>query len=136
MLHADENRPEAAEVALQRYLGLVQTQANPSQRGLAQAYLGLAQVAEKRLDETRAQEWLQKIEHHDDVQQVQLRRTPLLPRAGKLSEAGRMIQNLPDENPIPTLGKLLHENDTAEERQQNTSAHKVAHMGDVDGEGA
>lgn len=33
---------------MKRYLSLVQDQPNPSQRGLAQAHLGLAQVAENK----------------------------------------------------------------------------------------
>ena len=128
LLHADENRPEAAEVALQRYLGLVQTQANPSQRGLAQAYLGLAQVAEKRLDETRAQEWLQKIEHPDFVLQAQSRRAQLLARQGKLSEARSLIQNLRVENASQARGKLLAEVKLLRDSKQFLAAHELLSM--------
>ena len=128
LLHADENRFEAAEVALQRYLGLVQTQANPSQRGLAQAYLGLAQVAEKRLDETRAQEWLQKIEHPDFVLQAQSRRAQLLARQGKLSEARSLIQNLRVENASQARGKLLAEVKLLRDSKQFLAAHELLSM--------
>ena len=126
--HADENRPEAAEVALQRYLGLVQTQANPSQRGLAQAYLGLAQVAEKRLDETRAQEWLQKIEHPDFVLQAQSRRAQLLARQGKFSEARSLIQNLRVETASQARGKLLAEVKLLRDSKQFLAAHELLSM--------
>ena len=60
LLHVDENRPEAADVALKRYLGLVQDQPNPSQRGMAQAHLGLAQSLTHRIPKDRppsAQSW-------------------------------------------------------------------------------
>jgi tetratricopeptide (TPR) repeat protein len=128
LLHVDENRLEAAEVALKRYLGLVQEQTNPSQRGLAQAHLGLAQVAEKRRDDQSAQEWLQKVEHPDFVLQAHSRRAQLLARQGKLAEARSLIQNLPVENANQARGKLLAEVKLLRDNQQYAAAHALLSM--------
>jgi len=128
LLHVDENRLEAAEVALKRYLGLVQEQSNPSQRGLAQAHLGLAQVAEKRRDDQAAQEWLQKVEHPDFVVQAHSRRAQLLARQGKLAEARSLIQNLPVENANQARGKLLAEVKLLRDNQQYAAAHALLSM--------
>ena len=128
LLHADENRLEAAEVALKRYLGLVQDQPNPPQRGLAQAHLGLAQVAEKRLDEPAAQAWLQKVDHPDFVLQAQSRRAQSLARQGKLAEARSLIQNLPVENANQARGKLLAEVKLLRDNKQFSAAHDLLSM--------
>jgi tetratricopeptide (TPR) repeat protein len=128
LLHVDENRPQAAEVALKRYLGLVQDQANPSQRGLAQAHLGLAQVAEKQLDDQAAQEWLQKVDHPDFVLQAHSRRAQLLARQGKLGEARSLIQNLPVGNANQARGKLLAEVKLLRDNKQYLAAHGLLNM--------
>ena len=128
LLHVDENRPQAAEVALKRYLGLVQDQANPSQRGLAQAHLGLAQVAEKQLDDQAAQEWLQKVDHPDFVLQAHSRRAQLLARQGKLGEARSLIQNLPVGNANQARGKLLAEVKLLRDNKEYLAAHGLLNM--------
>ena len=128
LLHVDENRLDAAEVALKRYLGLVPEQTNPSQRGLAQAHLGLAQVAEKRRDDQAAQEWLQKVEHPDFVLQANSRRAQLLARQGKLAEARSLIQNLPVENANQARGKLLAEVKLLRDNKQYAAAHGLLSM--------
>ena len=128
LLHVDENRLDAAEVALKRYLGLVLEQTNPSQRGLAQAHLGLAQVAEKRRDDQAAQEWLQKVEHPDFVLQANSRRAQLLARQGKLAEARSLIQNLPVENANQARGKLLAEVKLLRDNKQYAAAHGLLSM--------
>jgi tetratricopeptide (TPR) repeat protein len=113
---------------LKRYLGLVQDQANPSQRGLAQAHLGLAQVAEKRLDEPAAQSWLQKVDHPDFVLQAQSRRAQSLARQGKLAEARSLIQNLPVDNANQARGKLLAEVKLLRDNKQYLAAHELLNM--------
>jgi len=128
LLHVDDNRPDAAEVALNRYLSLVQDQTDPSQRGLAQAYLGLAQVAEKRMDEQAAQAWLQKVDHPDFVLQAQSRRAQSLARQGKLGEARSLIQNLPVENANQARGKLLAEVKLLRDNKQYSEAHGLLNM--------
>jgi len=128
LLHVDENRPEAAEVALKRYLVLAQDQPNPPQRGLAQAHLGLAQAAEKRMDDQAAQAWLQKIDHPDFVLQAHSRRAQLLARQGKLGEARSLIQNLPVENANQARGKLLAEVKLLRDNKQFSPAHDLLSM--------
>ena len=128
LLHVDENRLEAAEVALKRYLVLAQDQPNPPQRGLAQAHLGLAQAAEKRMDDQAAQAWLQKIEHPDFVLQAHSRRAQLLARQGKLGEARSLIQNLPVENANQARGKLLAEVKLLRDNKQFSPAHDLLSM--------
>ncbi len=125
LLHADENRLPAAQEALQRYLSLVQDKSPPPQRGMTQAYLGLAQVADKLRDPTAALAWLEKIEHPDFLLQAQSRRAQLLARQGKLEEARKLIQNLPVNHAGQERGKLLAEVKLLRDHKQYLSAHAL-----------
>jgi tetratricopeptide (TPR) repeat protein len=123
LLNADENRLPAAQQALQRYLGLVQDRPAPPKRGMAQAYLGLAQAADKLRDEKSAMVWLEKIEHPDFLVQAQSRRAQLLARQGKLDEARKLIQSLPVNSAIQERGKLLAEVKLLRDNKQYLLAH-------------
>ena len=123
LLNADENRLPAAQQALQRYLGLVQDRPAPPKRGMAQAYLGLAQAADKLRDEKSAMVWLEKIEHPDFLVQAQSRRAQLLARQGKFDEARKLIQSLPVNSAIQERGKLLAEVKLLRDNKQYLLAH-------------
>jgi len=125
LLHADENRLPDAKDALQRYLDVVKDRSPPPQRGMAQAYLGLAQVAEKLRDETTTLAWLEKIEHPDFLLQAQSRRAQLLARQGKLEEARMLIQNLSVNNAGQERGKLLAEVKLLRDNKQYLQAHAL-----------
>ena len=78
-------------------------------RGLAQAYLSLAQIAEKRKDFAAAEDWVNKIENAEDMMQAQTRRASILANQGKLAEGRQLIRGLPERNPGDVRLKLVAE---------------------------
>ena len=78
-------------------------------RGLAQAYLSLAQIAEKRKDFAAAEDWVNKIENDEDMMQAQTRRASILANQGKLAEGRQLIRGLPERNPGDVRLKLVAE---------------------------
>ena len=107
-LQAQDGRLDVADAALKRFLTLAEPQPASEQRtrALAQAYLGLAQVAEKRKDYAGAEAWLNKIENAQDLMSAQNRRASLLARQGKLDEARALLRALPERNPAEARLKL------------------------------
>jgi tetratricopeptide (TPR) repeat protein len=112
-LELQDNKPDAAEKSIQRYVELAQSQKNASTgdqgRGLAQAYLSLAQIAEQRKDFVQAEKWLTKITSAEDLIRAQSRRAGILARQGKVDEARKLIRNLPERSPEDVRLKLSAE---------------------------
>ena len=110
-LQVQENQTAAAETSLRRYVELAQSQpaSEERRRGLAQAYLALSQIAEKRRDFQAAEAWLDRIENSQDLVSAQNRRASILARQGKLAEARQLIRNLPERNPSEARMKLSAE---------------------------
>lgn len=96
-LQAQNNSAAAAEASLQRYLVLAQaSEGSPTrERGLQQAYLLLAQLAEKRGDFTGAEAWVARIDNAQELFAVQARRASLLAKQGHLPEARALLRALP-----------------------------------------
>ena len=97
-LQSQARQDAAAETSLKRYLELSngQRDADERKRGETQAYLMLAQLAERRKDFTGAERWLTKIDSTDDMVAAQSRRAGLLARQGKLPQAREIIRALPE----------------------------------------
>ena len=93
-LAVQDNQLATAESSLKKYIELAQQQqaSEERSRGLAQAYLSMAQVAEKRRDFTAAGAWLDRIENSQDLLAAQNRRASILARQGKMAEARKLIQ--------------------------------------------
>ena len=110
-LQLQDNQLELAQTSLTRYVQLAQQQSGDGEadRGLAQAYLQLSQVAEKRKDFVAAEGWLNKIENSEDLLQAQARRASLLASQGKLVEARQLIRDLPERKPGDARLKLVAE---------------------------
>ncbi len=103
-----------AQASLERYVALAQKQAEQSAQeapdhGLTQAYLQLAQIAEKRKDLPKAESWLNKIDSSDDMLQAQARRASILAGQGKLAEGLQLIRSLPERKPGDARLKLMAE---------------------------
>lgn len=102
-----------AETALKRYveLALSKKSANAAEqnRGLVQAYLSLAQIAEQRKNFAEAESWLSKITSSEDMIRAQSRRAGILAKQGKLDEARKLIRNLPERSPADARLKLSAE---------------------------
>jgi len=110
-LQLQDNQDDAAEASVKRYLELVQSQgkAEDRSRGLAQAYLSLSRIAERRKDLAQAAAWLDRIENAQDLVVAQQRRASILARQGKLGEARKLLQSLPERNQADARTKLMAE---------------------------
>ena len=113
-LQLQDNQLAMAQTSLERYVALVladtqQTEDDEPNRGLTQAYLSLAQIAEKRKDFTGAEAWINKIENSADMLQAQGRRASILASQGKLAEGRQLIRGLPERDPGDARLKLLAE---------------------------
>ena len=104
---------DSAEKSLLRYVGLTlasDPKPNTNQeRGLVQAYLMLAQLAEQRKDFVQAENWLSKINNEEDLVQTQTRRAGILARQGRLAEARQLMASLPERTPAQARTKLMAE---------------------------
>ena len=107
-LQLQENQLAAAQTSLERYVALAQSQAPQEEttRGLAQAYLSLSQLAEKRKDYAAAENWLNKIENTSVLAIAQARRASILASQGKLEQGRQLIRQLPEKEPADARMKL------------------------------
>jgi tetratricopeptide (TPR) repeat protein len=122
-LRLDMRQWREAEMALQRFVELTQKQATTpavpagddpaaeasEDRGLSQAWLLLAQVAEQRGDLKAAEAWLARIDDPQRALEVQSRRATLLARQGKLNEARELVRRVPERNADDARAKVLAE---------------------------
>ena len=124
-------RLRAAEASLKRYLELAQAQRGGEERsrGLAQAYLSLSQIAEKRKDFAQADAWLDNIENPQDLVAAQHRRASILARQGKMDEARKLIRSLPERNPADARMKLMAEVQLLRDNKQYKAAYDAAGAG-------
>ncbi len=127
VLQVQEGQADAGEAALKRYVDMAQAggQADERARGLAQAYLALAQVAEKRGDLPLASAWLDKIRSPQDLVAAQSRRASLLARQGRLDEARRLLQALPGRTPEEARTRLIAEAHLLRDHQQLQAAYDL-----------
>ena len=124
-LQLQDNQLVAAQASLLRYLELAGQGEAQAGRGLSQAYLSLAQVAEKRKDFAAAEIWLNKIPDAQELIQAQTRRASLLAKRGKLSEARQLIQQLPERNAEDARSKLMAEVNLLREQKEYRSAYDM-----------
>ena len=110
-LQLQDNRLPAAEAALQRFMNLVESapDAELRQKGLTQAYLLHAQIAEKKQDFAAAEAWLARIDNAEEVFTAQTRRASLLARQGKVDQARALLRSLPGTTLDDRRTKLLAE---------------------------
>ncbi len=88
--------PGAAQ-SLQTFMTLARQSGDERiQRGMTQAYLLMAQIAEKQQDFAAANAWLDRIENADDIMAAQMRRASLLARQGQRAEARALLRDLPE----------------------------------------
>ena len=109
-LQLQENALPAAAASLEKYMALARQAGDErSARGLTQAYLMMAQIAEKRQDFPAANAWLDRIENSDDIMAAQLRRASVLARQGKMAQARALIRSQPERTPEDARLKLVAE---------------------------
>lgn len=130
-LQLQQDRSSQAEASFKAFLSRADgstsadSEANPHARGITQAYLSLAHIAERdqRLDDARA--WLDRIDTSDDALRIQALRASLLAREGKLQEARALIQATPERLPGDALAKLKAEAQLLKEAAQMVDAYAV-----------
>jgi len=141
-LELDLHHPEAAELALNEFVKRIE-QLPPgkdfdTQEALQQAWLQLAQAAEMRRDYKAAEAWLAKVDNPQRVTETQYRRASLLARQGKIEQARKLIQALPETRDEEARAKLIAEAQLLREAQQWKLAYEVLEQatkrfdGDVD----
>jgi tetratricopeptide (TPR) repeat protein len=110
-LQLQDNQDAAAEASLKRYIELANAQRSGEERsrGLAQAYLSLSRIAEKRKDFALAGAWLDRIENPQDLVSAQNRRASILARQGKMDQARKLLRSLPERTPEEARIKLSAE---------------------------
>jgi tetratricopeptide (TPR) repeat protein len=108
-LHARDNRDAAANAALQTYLEKTEGAGDAAARGRTQAFLLMAQLAEKRRDFTSANGWLDRIDNPQEVFAAQMRRASILARQGQLDAARELLQKAPERLPTDARAKLVAE---------------------------
>ena len=109
-LQLQENALPAATASLEKYMALARQAGDErSARGLTQAYLMMAQIAEKRQDFPAANAWLDRIENADDIMAAQMRRASVLAKQGNMAQARALLRSQPERTPEDARLKLVAE---------------------------
>jgi len=126
-LQTQARQDAAAEASLQRYIELAsqQVDADERRRGLAQAYLQMSQLAERRKDFAAAENWLARIDDPSQLSAVQTRRAALLARQGKLPQARELIRSLPERSDDDRKQKFQAEVQILREAKQYQAAYDM-----------
>ncbi|MBC7604965.1 MAG: tetratricopeptide repeat protein [Ramlibacter sp.] len=126
-LALQDNHDADAEKSIKRYVELAMAQRSGEERsrGLAQAYLSLSRIAEKRKDFALAGAWLDKIENPQDLVSAQHRRASILARQGRMDEARKLLRSLPERSPDDARVKILAEVQLLRDNKQYKAAYDV-----------
>ena len=128
-LELQDKKPLAAETSLKRYAELALpsggTPSEEASRGLTQAYLSLAQIAEQRKDLPLAESWLSKIDNADDMVSAQSRRAAILASQGKLEDGRKLLRSLPEKTPADARLKLMAEVQLLRDNKQFKPAYDM-----------
>lgn len=109
-LQVQDRAHDAATLSLQTYIGLVRDTTDPrARRGLTQAYLLMAEIAEKQQDFVAANAWIDRIDNPEDMLVAQMRRASVLARQGRLDEARQLLRAQPERRPDDARLKLVSE---------------------------
>ena len=133
-LEQQDKQLVAAEQSFRRFVELESAKApdpnaNEENRGLTQAYLALAEIAEQRKDYAGAQAWLSRIDTAQEMISVQSRRAMILARQGKLAEARALIRSLPEQGGTDARLKISAEVQLLRENKQYRAAYEL--LGDA-----
>lgn len=126
-LQLQERNSIAAEKSLQQYLELA-AKATPSelqQRGMYQAYLLRAQIAEERGDFADAEKWLSLLDNSEEGFSAQLRRATLMAKQGRVTEAQTFLKGLGASTPETQRMKLATEVQLLRDQKMYAQAYAV-----------
>ena len=127
LLQTQMRQDAAAEASLKRYVDLAKGQrdADERKRGQTQAYLLLAQLAERRKDFSAAEGWLARVDNTEDLVAAQTRRAGLLARQGKLPQARELVRGLPERTADEKKQKFLAEVQLLRDAKQFQAAYDM-----------
>ncbi len=115
ILELQNKQAAIAEQSLRRFIQLeaamaaAERETEEARRGLTQALLSLAEIAEKELDYPKAKGWLDRIDNAQDMIGVQSRRAAIVARQGQIAEARAMLKALPERNAADARAKVSAE---------------------------
>lgn len=129
-LEFQEKKWTAAEASLNAYVALFPPGDDPDTapetgRGVVQAYLLLAQVAEITLRPEVAVAHLKRINSPQDALRVQVRLAAILAKQGKLEDALALIRNAPEVKPEDARAKLGAEVQLLRDGKQYAAAYRL-----------
>ena len=128
-LQAEEKQDAKARVSLERYVELASAQkgeeAESAQRGLPQAYLTLARLADARGDRAEAERWLARVDSPDALLQVQTRRAQALLKAGDVERARALIRGVPAQGDEALRARWVAEYQLLRDAKHNVEALAV-----------
>ncbi len=122
-----------AEQSLKRYLALLPAQdgaeddsdALLTPRGAVQAYLLLAQIAQKNRNPAQAMVYLERINSPQDAAKVQLRRAMVLAQQGHMDQARALVRQLPEKDTEDARNKITLELQLLRDNQQESAAYAL-----------
>lgn len=125
-LQVQDKRLPAATRSLQTYMGLARQAGDErASRGLTQAYLLMAQIAEQQKDFAASSAWLDRIENADDIMAAQMRRASLLAHQGQMAKARALLRNHPERRPEDARLKFVAEAQLLREFKEWQKAYEV-----------
>jgi Flp pilus assembly protein TadD len=127
-LQTQARQDAAAEASLKRYIAMTedtQADAETRGRGQTQAFLLLAQLAERRKDFVGAEHWLSRIDSTEDLAGAQTRRAALLARQGKLPQARELVRALPERTEEDNKQKFMAEVQLLRDAKQYQAAYDM-----------
>ena len=126
-LLAQHHQPDQARPALQRYVDQVQPLPASEARtqGLTQAYLTLAQLAEKRKDYATAHAMLDQVPNAQESAPAQIRRASVLAAQGQLAQARALLQQLPQGTAAQARQKVIAEARLLRDQRQHGAAYAL-----------
>jgi tetratricopeptide (TPR) repeat protein len=128
-LEFQDRQFDTATTSLKKYVALRGSAggdaAQGTERGVAQAYVLLSQIAEQgqRYDEAMA--YLQNIDSPQDALRIQGRKASLLARQGKMTEARALLRDLPEKQPEDARLKVTAEVALLRDYKQFDQAYAV-----------
>lgn len=129
-LELQAGRLVLAEQNLLHFLDLAQpppgTKASAEiSRGLVQAYLSLARIAEQGSDFAQAEAWLKRVDNPEDLLNAELRRAAMMAKRGHIEQARQLIRAQREHSPEDARLKIEAEVQLLRDSQQYESAYDV-----------
>jgi len=129
-LELQDNQLAQADASLNAYVKLENAPSSPQEssetgRGLVQAYLMLAEIAEKNKKFDEANAYLQRIESPQDAVRVQTRRAMILAKQGKLAQARALIRSLPETQSADARTKVATEAQLLRDAKDYQAAYQL-----------